>query len=230
MRKFLGYGGVGDCFIIILKLLEQMESFLYTHAESTLEKLKMCGELLDIYGIQYNLIHAPNLRQWWLKNHNAYGKCFNLCSAGRVNVPPRDFHWEPCRDEGILNPFNKAIFKKEDLLCAQVNGGLKNNHAQRHADKRPMAEYVSKIKKNLNVSWVGIDDFDPPFGDNYSGKLSLKETMRMIAQSKIFVGFNSILLYWALHNKVESHLFMDHQGKYDIRIHEEWKPYLHYIE
>ncbi|MBD35886.1 MAG: hypothetical protein CL512_03880 [Actinobacteria bacterium] len=230
MKKFLGYGGVGDCFIIILKLLEQKEDFTYTHVESTLEKLQMCGELLNTYGIQHNLIHATNLRGWWLKNHNAYDKRFNLCAAGYINVPPRDFHWEPCKDEGVINPFNNHQTKQYNLLCAQVNGGLKNNHAQRHANKRPMAEYVKKIKKNLNVAWVGIDDFNPPFGESYSGKLSLKETMDMIAESKIFVGFNSILLYWALHNKVESHLFMDHQGKYDIRIHEEWKPYLHYIE
>ena len=113
--KFLGYGGVGDCFIIILKLLQQKEDFTYTHAESTVEKLDMCRELLEIYGIQYNLVHAPNLQQWWGRNHSAYDKCFNLCAAGYINAPPRDFHWEPCRDEGVSDPFNSGPTTEMDI-------------------------------------------------------------------------------------------------------------------
>ena len=51
--KYLGYGGVGDCLIIILKLLEQEKYELYTHIESTKEKLLMCGELLNIFNINF---------------------------------------------------------------------------------------------------------------------------------------------------------------------------------
>jgi len=230
-RESLGYGGVGDCLIIILKLLEGESNQLYTHIESTKEKLLMCGELLNIFNVNHKLIHTPNLRHWWQTNHYKFDKCFNVCAHGRIKCPPRDFHWQPCIDEGLKNPHtNNAVEKKYDL-CIQVNGGVKNEGKKRHINKRPILEYLKKINFNESkVCWVGIEETNPPFGKSFSGKSSLKQTLEVISQSKKFIGFNSILLYWALYNKIESHLFMDHQGKYDIRIHDDWKKYLTYID
>jgi hypothetical protein len=188
---------------------------------------------LNLYNIRHKLVHAPNLRGWWHQNHKKYDKCFNLCAAGYVNVPPQDFHWAPCRDEGIQKPFADMLWSKKHPLCVQVNGGLKDNHKKRHFLKQDGLSYIEKIfgGKKEDVVWVGIDDsFTPPFGVNYSGKLSLEETLVTIASSEVFLGFNSILLYWALHNRVNSHLFMDHQGRHDVRIHEDWKKYLTFID
>lgn len=229
--NYLGYGGVGDCLIIILKLLEQKENKSYTHIESTKEKLLMCGELLTIFNINHQLIHAPNLRYWWQTNHSKFSKCFNVCAHGRINCEPRDFHWQPCVDEGFENPFSSNIVKKKYDLCIQVNGGVKNEGKKRHINKRPILEYLNKFNfDERKVCWVGIEEIDPPFGKSFSGKSSLKETFKLINESEKFIGFNSVLLYWALYNKIESHLFMDHQGKYDIRIHDDWKKYLTYID
>ena len=80
MKHYLGYGGVGDCFIIILKILEKkpQSDFLYTHIESGLEKLEMCHELLDLYEFKHQLIQTPDLRGWWYQNYQKFDKCFNV--------------------------------------------------------------------------------------------------------------------------------------------------------
>ena len=236
MKQYLGYGGVGDCFIIILKLLEQekdLRNFTYTHIESGVEKLEMCHDLLNYYKIKHNLIKTPNLRAWWYQNSHKFDKCFNVSIEGSINVPPRDFHWEPCQDEGVSQAFNpEPSLAKKYPLCIQVNGGLKCENKVRNCEKRGVVEYVNRIFKSNkdNIVWVGInEEFNPPWGTNYSGKISLEETMKIISKSEKFIGFNSILLYWALYNKVDSHLFMDHQGKFDIRIHEKWKQHLTFV-
>ena len=192
----------------------------------------MCRELLKFYKINFNLVHAPDVRGWWHANHHRYDKCFNLCAAGHINVPPQSFHWQPCKDEGVKLPFNPKAYDKKYELCVQVNGGPLGGSKMRHFAKRPVLQYIDKIftGDRNRVIWVGTDSFDPPFGNSYSKETSLEEAMNLIAQSERFIGFNSVLLYWALHNKIESHLFMDHQGKHDIRIHDQWKQYLHYLE
>ena len=231
MKNLLGYGGVGDCFIIILKLIEEQEkNFIYTHVESTKEKLLMCGELLDAFNIKHNLIHSPNLRGWWNLNSDRFDKCFNVCAHGKINCPPRDFHWQPCEDSGFNKPFNPKKTNKHYDTCIQVNGGIKNKWKNRHIEKRELSKCIETFELNKKEScWVGTDKIKNSFGTNFSGELSLAETLNIIAKSKRFIGFNSVLLYWALYNKIDTYLFMDHQGEYDIRIHDDWKKYLTYI-
>lgn len=228
-KKYLGYGGVGDCFIIILKLIEDGGDFIYTHVEKNKSKLRMCGELLTSYNIEHELINTNNIRGWWSKYSKRYDKHFNMFAAGHINVPSKPYHWEPCKDNGYKNPFNPNMKEKTNKVCVQVNGGI--GITTRHLFNRPIVDYITKDFNQDDVVWIGTEkDFDPPFGKNLSGKLSLEETFEEISTASYFVGFNSVLLYWSLYNKINCHLFMDHQGKYDTRIHEEHKQYLTYIE
>jgi hypothetical protein len=256
VKKYLGHGGVGDCLIVILKLLELKDKdFVYHHLNTHPVKLKMCGELLEMFDIKYELLNCNNKVATWNSISHNYDKCFSMYAAGKIDVPPKSEmlmeaendierrrigifygnHWEACRDEGLKEPFNSMIYPREDYIVVQPIAGLVGEREDlkrysRHWKNRPIIEYVKDKFPNDKIIWVGSEDFEAPFGENMCGKLSIKDTFDVISGCSTFVGFNSVLLYWALYNQRSSHLFMDFQGRYDVRMHSEWKKYLTFVE
>ena len=256
MKKYLGHGGVGDCLIAVLKLLElEDEDFVYHHLNTNPTKLKMCGELFELFGINYKLLHCHDKVRTWNNISGDYDKCFNMYAEGKINVPPKEEmlrraeddterhrvglfygnHWEACRDEGLKEPFNSMIYPLEDYIVVQPIAGLVGEREDlkrysRHWKNRPIIEYVRDEFPNDKVVWVGSEEFEAPFGENMCGKLTFKNTFDLIARCKEYVGFNSVLLYWALYNQRPSHLFMDFQGRHDVRMHSEWLKYITYLK
>lgn len=224
MDKCLGFGGLGDCFIVILKLLEYDKPFIYTHIDISEKRLKLSMDLLDLFGIQHDCKVVSNIKEWWYDHNGEYKKCFNVFAKGYIHIPHRPYHWQPCVDEGFHNPFAKGIPEKNGCVAVQVNSG-----GERSYKHKPVVEYASKNCNKDKILWIGTDkDFNPDFGTNYCGKLDFIPALKKIARCKYFVGFSSVLLYWALYNKINCYLFTDHQGRDDLRIHDEWKKYLDY--
>lgn len=243
-EKVIGLGGVGDCLIIIFKLMErENQNYAYVHLASSEEKGEMCSELLTDFEIQHEILVTPQPRPLWEALSNSFDERLNVFAKGHITAPPQPFHWEPCVDAGFAEPFSTTgTSKKADRVVVQVNAtfhkpppeGLANVHCPegRHHSVRPLVEYVKREYADKEVVWVGTDtDFDcPDFGQNKVACFTMKEVMTQIAESKFFVGFNSVLLYWALRNQVQSTLFPDHQGRNDMRIHDEWQKYLTYYD
>ena len=238
-EKIIGLGGVGDCLIIIFKLLErENQNYTYVHLASSEAKGLMCEELLNDYKIKHQIILDPNPRIIWEQNAHRFDDRLNVFSEGRITIPKEPHHWEPCVDSGISAPFEEPTVDKADKrVVVQVNAtfhrpppeGLDNVHCPegRHYAVRPLVEHVRRAHPEREVFWVGTDtNFECDFGYNMVGSLSMREVFKEIAGSKFFVGFNSVLLYWALRNRVKCTLLPDHQGRNDMRIHSEWKKYL----
>jgi hypothetical protein len=226
MEISLSHGGLGDCFIAILKILEYERPLIHTHIDNNKnpERLELAKDLLDYFEIENDCYTVNNIRRWWGEHHKNFDKHFNVCAKGYINIPRRSYHWEPCRDEGFSEAFAKYIPPKKNFIAVQVEAGM--NSTRNHKIK-PVVEYVRNNYDPDKVLWFGIDnDFIPEFGINYSGKLDFIPALEKIRECKYFVGFNSILLYWALWHKTECFLFTDHQGREDLRIHDEWKKYL----
>lgn len=224
MDKCLGFGGLGDCFIVILKLLEYPRPFIYTHIDISENRLKLSMQLLDLFGIEHDCKVVSNIQQWWYRHYDEYDKCFNVFVRGHIDIPLRPYHWQPCTDEGYHNPFTEDMDQKNGCVAVQVNSGGKRNYKH-----KPIVKYVSENHGKDKIVWIGTDkNFEIDYGTNYCGKLSFIQALGAVATSKYFVGFPSVLLYWALWNKMPCHLFTDHQGKEDLRIHGEWKKLLTY--
>jgi len=224
MDKCLGYGGLGDCFIIILKLLEYKKPFIYTHIDISENRLKLSMELLNFFGIQHDCKVVPNIREWWYDHNREFDKCFNMFAKGYIDIPRRPYHWQPCVDEGYHNLFDQQITTKTDRVAAQVSSG-----GNRTYKEKLVVEYVMDHYDESQVFWFGADTgFEIDYGTNYCGKLHFINALFQIALCRYFVGFPSVLLYWSLWHKSECYLFTDHQGKEDLRIHDEWKKYLTY--
>ena len=224
MDKCLGFGGVGDCFIIILKLLEYKKPFVYTHIDTSNNRLRLSMQLLDYFGIQHDCKVVSDIREWWYEHAGEYKRCFNVFARGHIHIPHRPYHWQPCVDEGYHNAFSKDILSKFDYVAVQINSGGDRNYKS-----KPIVQHVTDYYEKDQILWFGTDKiFNSDYGTNYCGKLELTDVLDRIAECKYFVGFNSVLLYWALYNKTESYLFTDHQGKEDLRIHDEWKKYITY--
>jgi len=222
----LGFGGVGDCFIVILKLLECKIPLIYTHVDDSAERIKISSELLNKFNIEHNCLFVNDIRTWWYANNKRFDKCFNVFAMGYINIPLRAYHWQPCIDEGYKNPFNNNVPIKTDYVAVQVASG-----GQRSYKYKPVVEYTLDNYPADKVMWFGLDnEFDCKYGINYCCKLTFFEALDKIAACKYFVGFPSVLLYWSLWNKSDCFVFVDHQGKDDLRIHKDWKKYIKYDE
>jgi len=224
MDKCLGFGGLGDCFIVILKLLEYDKPFIYTHIDTSNHRLQFSMELLDFFGIRHDCFVVHDIREWWNSHNQEYDKCFNVFAKGYIDIPIRPYHWQPCIDEGYHNAFAESTSPKFNDVVVQVNSGGDRNYKS-----KPIVQYVTDSYDKDQILWFGTDKtFESDYGTNYCGKLELIDVLERITWCKHFVGFNGVLLYWALYNKTESYLFTDHQSKEDLRIHDEWKKYLTY--
>jgi hypothetical protein len=247
-EKIAGLGGVGDCLIIIFKLLErENQNYEYFHLATSEPKVKMCKELLNNFKIKHKMLSTTNPVQlvWpMLLKKVKFDKLLNVFAEGHIKPPKQPHHWEPCTDEGFSQPFAQDEIEKKDRVIVQVNATIEpppekllSDHGKvycpegRHFSVRPLVDYVRKTYPDKEVWWVGTDkNFKCDFGYNVVGCFSLSEVFKEIAASKHFVGFNSVLLYWALRNKVKCTLFPDHQGRNDMRIHSEWKKYINYYD
>lgn len=225
MDKCLGFGGLGDCFIVMLKLFEYKKPYIYTHIDKSRNRLNSSIELLDKFDIPHKCLVVHDIKCWWHANSPTYDKCFNVFAAGHINIPIRPYHWQPCVDEGYTNPFCYWLdTDKEDKVAVQVASGGDRNYKE-----RPVVEYTTAHFEHENIIWIGTDkDFTSDVGTNMVGKLTLSETLDVISKCKYFVGFPSVLLYYALWCETECFLFTDHQGQDDLRIHDEWKKHITY--
>lgn len=225
MDKCLGFGGVGDCFIVILKLLEYKRPFIYTHVDNDAGRLGASKKLLEMFNIPHECLLIDDKRQWWKENKPNYDKCFNVFAKGYIHIPKKSYHWEPCIDEGIKNPFPIELPEKIEYVAVQSH----SSDIDRSYKRRPIVKYVSDHYNEDRVLWFGTDtEFNPGYGTNYCGKLDFAEALRKIAACKYFVGFPSVLFFWALYNKTKCYVFTDHTGRENLRIHDEWKKYITY--
>ncbi len=224
MDKCLGFGGVGDCFVVILKLLEHNRPLFYTHIDISEERIKLSDQLLNMFNIEHKCVVVGDVRQWWEDHSHEYDKHFNVFAKGYIDIPLRPYHWQPCIDKGYHNPFVQIIPTKTDCVAVQVSSG-----GERSYKYKPVVEYVTDNYDKRQVLWFGTDtDFEIDYGTNYCGKLSFIDALSRMTQCKYFVGFPSVLLYWSLRHKSQCYLFTDHQGRDDLRIHEEWKKLITY--
>jgi len=224
MDKCLGFGGLGDCFIVGLKLMEYPNEYVYVHIDNSKSRLTSSMYLMEHLGIPAIGKVVKNIKRWWYTNHNQFDKCFNVFANGYIDIPKRDYHWEPCRDEGYKNPYRKELKTKTDFIAVQINSG-----GQRSYKYKPIIEYVYANYDRNKILWFGTDtEFHAEYGTNYCGKIDFISALEKISECKYFVGFNSVLLYWSLWNKLDCFLFTDHQGKEDLRIHKEWKKHLEF--
>jgi hypothetical protein len=181
-------------------------------------------QLLDMFNIKHDCFVVYDIRQWWYANYTQFDKCFNVFARGFIDIPRKPYHWDPCTDEGYHNPFTENMKPKYGAVTVQVNSG--GSRSYKH---KPVIEYVSKNYDKDKILWVGTDtDFEIDYGSNLCGKLSFVGALDVVAASKYFVGFPSVMLYWALWHKISCYLFTDHQGKDDLRIHDAWKSYITY--
>ena len=110
------------------------------------------------------------------------------------------------------------------MVAVQVNSG-----GARSYKTKPVTMTALNNFDPDNIIWIGTDtNFTCEYGTNYVGKTDLIEALELVVRCEYFIGFPSLMLYWALYNRNDCFVFSDHQGKDDLRIHTEWKKHLEY--
>lgn len=202
--------------------MEYPNEYVYVHIDTSKYRLNLSMDLLAYLGIPAVGRVVDDIKKWWYINNDQFDKCFNVFSKGYIDIPKRYYHWEPCKDEGYTHPYRNMPKTKTDCVAVQINSGGKRSYKY-----KPIIEYVYENYDINKILWFGTDtEFHAEYGTNYCGKIDFISALEKISECKYFVGFNSVLLYWSLWNKLDCFLFTDHQGKDDLRIHEEWKNHL----
>lgn len=225
--RALGFGGLGDAFIIALKIQENNNHIEYTHITDDSNLVEGIGTILEYYNIQADIHTTTDIKRTWHLLEKDYEYKYNVFAKGHIDIPKKAYHWEPCTDEGFHSAFSTQL-SKLDQVCVQVSAGEAHRSSRSYLTT-PLVPYVMREFDGIPVNWIGTDkDFSMDFGNNLCGKTSLLDVMKLIRISKYFIGYPSFLMYWALHNRCECKIFPDHQGDTDLRVHDLWKDYLEY--
>lgn len=221
LNKYFSSGGLGDSFIVYLKLKQLNEDFHWTHVESNSIVPDLCRE---IYGAHNNdFLCDPNYIESYI---NGKWKDFTPISSGIDDLCPL----KGKTSIKLENPFlNLPEMEREYDFCIQVSAGAKS---ERNWKFNPLDLKKILNAKGFSVILIGSDKKFENIEDdnNLVGKRSLRDSLSYIRKSFVFVGLSGFLSFYALANKINTiHYQIDnhHNERY---IHPLWYPYMKNIE
>lgn len=219
--NYFSSGGLGDSFIVYLKLQQLNQDVHWTHVESNQIVASLCKE---IYGVHNNdFLCDSNYIESYLA-----GKWKDM-----IPVSSGIDDWCPLKGKTsiVLNdPFLKINEEKKEYdVCIQVSAGAK---AERKWNFNPLDLKKILKAKGYNAILIGNDQRfkDDKDETNFVGKIHIRDSLANIRKSGIFIGLSGFLPFYALANKIKTiHYQIDkhHNERY---IHPLWYPYIKNIE
>jgi ADP-heptose:LPS heptosyltransferase len=223
LSKYISTGGLGDSWIVYLKLLQMKDADLsWHHVESNNIVPPICRDLYKhfpaTFEYDYNYIQNYAAGKW---------REYQPISSGVDS-------WCPLKGEtGIRleKPFLDVapLKQKEYNAVIQVSGGAKNGRSW----KFDPIQLKSTLKAlGLNVALVGTDKRYEKKSDNsnFVGKLSLAETLDLIRKSDVFVGLSGFLNYYACSVRTKNLHLIESEGHEKRYYHPDWSEYTKGIE
>lgn len=210
MKKYCSFGGAGDAFIVACKLaprdgLEEGPAE-WMHVES-FDIGKMFDDICSITDIGgTNLVHASfkvdpdyisNLKQG---RYNDYEYISTSVDGWSEDLQKQTMKLE--------NPFEATEYyqaypeKKAYDVCIQVASGANTNNRRWRYNPLTLAHLLRT--RGYKVCLVGNAEIyaDKNDEDNFVNKLSLHETLKKVALSKILLSTAGLLTYFGLSVKI----------------------------
>ncbi len=226
MKKYWGSGGIGDGWIVFLKLQNQ-KNIEWLHVESCdiskpLQYIKKECEKLDI---RFSFECDPNYIENYKKEK---WKDYIPVSSGIDGWCPLKGQTNIVLSDGFFYP--PPLREIEYDYCIQVSGGAKNSRGWKF-DPRILKKILTD--KGYRVILVGTDlkYYDEKDPNNFVGKTpDVADTLALIRKSNTFIGLSGFLNYWACSMKIPN-IFLEESPQHTARyFHKQWLDYAHSVK
>lgn len=236
--KVVSTGGVGDSFIVFLKLIEKLKedrnlTIDWTHIESNEKSIELINDwfynsffrdfsfdpitgerAIRLFAITDEAYSPQKVMRDYLGTH----EIFNAHILGQCKF--YGFN----NNQAVKTPFINLPQKKAGYtydLCIQVSAGA-NSSRSWNFDPRQLKRLLEN--KGLKVALVGSSDnfFNPEDKDNYVKKCPIHESISVISSSRVYVGLSGFHTYWSLAcgiKNIHQQESEDHNRAY---IHPKW--------
>lgn len=222
MFDSVSFGGVGDAFMVALKL-NKLKPKSHTFVESNRKTLVSIKELLDCLrdrglldsNIEFKFEFNPYYQSQFVKY--AKLKRINTTHHGRFHEPSDSFDELPILKKDFLNIERPE--KREYDVVIQNAAGINNTRKWGFG----VALLNTFLQSNgVNSCVIGTGDIKMPGRNIFIGKTSLSEALSIIDNSKVFVGMSGLFNYYCAYSGLnnvfckESDAHNDHYYSDDV--------------
>lgn len=211
INKTIAFTGMGDAFIVSLKLLKlyhaakQQIQIDHLFVESNQRALDLIKEWLDGFcnnnpDFKFSYECDPNYEQNWHAGKWSDRKGINTSICGDYHFPEKDGIALSEQDVSNFRPSGSIYLWDVTVQCS---AGAKSD---RHW-KFDVKQLVKLLRnKNLKVAIIGSDDkyYDEKDKDNYVNKVDIKESSKIIDLSNVYVGLSGFQTYRSLMRGVKN--------------------------
>lgn len=210
-KKFISFGGLGDAFIVALKIKQwrkqNNQDVLWEHTESN-DIDKPLGEISKLLNQDCVFFHRPNYTQ----KKDEYIKMAEKENSEIVPVPVSG----ECSFWGsgmkLENGFLDDKEHTKEHVTIQVSGGQNNTrqwNLGKNIDICKIAEFISGTYKK-RVILIGNDEryksikCSSELIQNKVGLTTLTDALGLIGSSTLFIGLSGLLNYYACASRVQN--------------------------
>lgn len=240
MKHFVSSGGLGDAFIVALKLKEWEKekvdptfnepyySFSWTHIESV--------DIGKPFEIIVKKMNFENCRQWTFEHNPNYIQNIKELTKDKEIIPTPPSSTCSFYNKAWLlkNPFLEN--NKKDLeydIVLQCSAGVKNDRGWKD-DPLKIAECLAATGRHVTI--IGTDSRYKKSTTNTDkiinlvDRTSMEDALNIIERCNAFVGLSGFLTFYSMANKKPTIHLQQSKGTNETYIHSKWTPYFYNVE
>lgn len=234
-RKTFSFGGLGDSYIVYLKLknaLKLNENLFVDHVfiESNETVPKLIKQVYPSFLIENERM---SLESCCVEN---YEQKYRAGESGPwddripLNTSVDGTYLFPARDGGLgYDVLIPRVSQPRGLFTIQVSAGA-NNTRNWKFDPRVLVNLLRR--KGYKVFLVGTDPKfeDKTDRDNFVNQINLVTTLGLIYNSQVHIGLSGFLTYWSLNHCVPNIHFEESPEHNKHYIHPSWEQFRYGIK
>jgi hypothetical protein len=239
IHKYISTGGLGDAFIVSLKIrqlaktLNPAEEMIeWVHVESNqivadlVDELFAPRERTDIsFGLNSNVMVDGVCDPNYIQNYkDGKWREYTPISSGVDSHCPLKGNTKIELTDAFRAPIRPTRHYEYDI-CFQVSGGAKNNRKWKFD-----VISAARLLKNegFSVALVGNEpDFYEKYPDvyNFVGRMTLEQSLKVIDNSRLFVGLSGFLNYYACARQIKNVHLIESEQHEERYYHPDWNEF-----
>lgn len=230
--KTISFGGLGDAYIVWLKLRQLTDNMEEDHHHLFVESNPTTCDLIrefaeKCYNFKFDVECDPNYQSNFFSHKWEGRRPINTAWDGNYHFPGND-NIKLMKKWAFMpnSPLPDQIYKYD--VCIQVAAGVNSNRCWKF-DPRRLRDLLKS--KGYKVSLVGTAEEykeDEPF--NFVGKTSLNQSYGVVALSKIYCGLSGFHTYSSLSQRIRNIHLEESEEHNKHYIHPDWNEFRYGIK
>ena len=226
--KYISFGGLGDSYIVFLKLREKLldgEKIDWLHIESNDIVPTCINDYIYLFRFIFPELTEENfiVLAYKIENYQQAFRANMWPSRFPINTSVLGKYHYPGPDSGLMNGIVKNPFEQKYDVCIQTSAGAKSNRKWNF----DILTFIKFLRaKGLKVAVVGSDiKYKTVTHPDDFVCVDLSQAIQATLRSKVYIGLSGFLTYLSLSNGVNNiHLeeSAEHNKHY---IHPDWEKY-----